>query len=292
MVLSQLSLQTQPPSKMEDVIFNVILWCYAAVIPLLFIALFFINAPYGNTIVFVPYSAIHPNLTLGRFSCGSTVNGRVGWFLIEITSPVVFLLSLRLRNSSLLTAPKLFLSALWLGHYFNRAVVYTIRAPSLSPMHYIVILSGIGYNVLNGYTNGRWIGLYSSYGEDFFGLRCLVGFILFAAGMALNIHHDNILFGLRRKKEKVEENSGRHRKRYFIPYGGLFRYVSCPSYFCESIEWIGFAVAAWYSPPALLFAASTPANLLPRALRTHAWYRRTFGDKYPSDRRAFVPFLI
>jgi hypothetical protein len=32
------------------------------------------------------------------------------------------------------------------------------------------------------------------------------------------------------------------------------------------------------------------ANLVPRAIATHAWYRKKFAD-YPPERRILVPFI-
>jgi hypothetical protein len=43
--------------------------------------------------------------------------------------------------------------------------------------------------------------------------------------------------------------------------------------------------------PALSFAVWTAANLIPRAISHHAWYRRTFAD-YPRDRRAVIPAVL
>jgi 3-oxo-5-alpha-steroid 4-dehydrogenase 1 len=76
---------------------------------------------------------------------------------------------------------------------------------------------------------------------------------------------------------------------YAIPYGGLYRWVSCPNYFGELLEWIGFAIAAW-TLPALAFAVFTFANLFPRALSHHRWYREKFVD-YPADRKAMLPLI-
>ena len=43
--------------------------------------------------------------------------------------------------------------------------------------------------------------------------------------------------------------------------------------------------------PALAFALWTAANLIPRALWRHRWYRRTFPD-YPPSRRAVIPGVL
>ncbi|CAG8585250.1 7454_t:CDS:1, partial [Paraglomus brasilianum] len=65
----------------------------------------------------------------------------------------------------------------------------------------------------------------------------------------------------------------------------------CPTYFGEAVEWIGFAIAAWYSPPAILFALTTPSNLFPRARKTHHWYLQKFKEDYPHERKAVIPFV-
>jgi steroid 5-alpha reductase family enzyme len=77
---------------------------------------------------------------------------------------------------------------------------------------------------------------------------------------------------------------------YVVPRGLLFRLVSCPNYLGEMIEWIGWAVAT-FSLPGLVFALWTAANLVPRALKHHAWYRTTFAD-YPPARKAIIPFVL
>jgi len=75
-----------------------------------------------------------------------------------------------------------------------------------------------------------------------------------------------------------------------MPRGGLFDLVSCPNYFGEVLEWTGWAIATW-SLPGAAFAAFTFANLAPRALSNHEWYRRTFAD-YPASRRALLPYVL
>jgi steroid 5-alpha reductase family enzyme len=107
-----------------------------------------------------------------------------------------------------------------------------------------------------------------------------VGLVVFAAGAGINIWSDNRLIGLR---------SG-GQQGYTIPRGGLFEFVSCPNHMGEVIQWSGFALMCW-NLPALSFAVWTAANLIPRAVSHHAWYRRTFPD-YPPGRRAVIPGLV
>ena len=97
--------------------------------------------------------------------------------------------------------------------------------------------------------------------------------------MVLNVHSDHLL---RRLREPGETG-------YKVPAGGGFRYVSAPNYLGEIVEWIGFALAA-QTLAAWAFAAFTFANLAPRAVANHRWYRERFAD-YPRQRRALIPFL-
>ena len=75
-----------------------------------------------------------------------------------------------------------------------------------------------------------------------------------------------------------------------MPFGGLFKYVSCPNHLGEIIEWIGFAILSW-SLPTFAFALWTIANLLPRAIQHHDWYHNHLED-YPKDRKAVFPYLL
>ena len=77
---------------------------------------------------------------------------------------------------------------------------------------------------------------------------------------------------------------------YKIPHGGFFKYVSCPNYFGEIIEWFGYLIIA-FSLPALSFVLWTGFNLIPRALNHHEWYKENFKN-YPKNRKAVIPFII
>ena len=107
--------------------------------------------------------------------------------------------------------------------------------------------------------------------------RFLAGAALFVAGLATHAWADEALRRLRRPGEG----------NYRVPQGGLFRWVSCPNYLGEIVQWSGWALLTW-SPPGLAFAVWTAANLAPRARAHHRWYRDRFPD-YPPGRRALLP---
>jgi len=77
---------------------------------------------------------------------------------------------------------------------------------------------------------------------------------------------------------------------YKIPKGGLYRRISCPNYFGEILEWTGWAIATW-SLSGLSFAIWTFANLVPRAVANHNWYKQKFPE-YPENRKAVIPYIL
>jgi len=130
---------------------------------------------------------------------------------MELVSPATFLYSFLAPSpfidhnnessitSSYTTTQKI-LASLYLIHYFNRSVIYAYRATSIAPIHIMILLSAILFNLINGYSNGRWISVFGNYSEE----KCkeplfIIGVIIFFIGMWINIKHDNILFELRKK---------------------------------------------------------------------------------------------
>jgi protein-S-isoprenylcysteine O-methyltransferase Ste14 len=142
----------------------------------------------------------------------------------------------------------------------------------------IAVVTNIGID----YLNARWVfGLGPVRDVTWFGdPRFLIGGLLFIAGYVINRGSDRILRALRAPGETG----------YKIPRGGFYRLLSSPNYFGEILIWTGWAVATW-SLAGVAFALWTTANLLPRALTNHAWYRETFPD-YPRERKALFPFLL
>jgi 3-oxo-5-alpha-steroid 4-dehydrogenase 1 len=145
-----------------------------------------------------------------------------------------------------------------------------------------VVLAGFVLNLAFGYLNGRWLfTLGPARGVDWLAdPRFVGGALLFFGGFALCATSDRILRRLRRPGER----------RYVIPTGGGYRFVSSPNYLGEILMWLGWSAATW-SLAGLAIAAVSAANLVPRALRNHRWYRERFPD-YPRERRALIPFLL
>jgi len=229
-----------------------------------FVALFFVVAPYGRH---------------ARAGWGPTIPDRVGWMLME--SPSLFLFGAIFFMGPHHGEPApLALWAMWTVHYANRTIVYPLRIQSNKRMPIAIPAMALVFNVTNATMNASWIGSLGSYASDWTrGPRFIAGAALFAIGMIAKSAADRRLFALRASK-----------KGYAIPRGGLYELVSCPNYLGEITEWIGWAIASW-SLGGLAFAGFTIANLAPRALSNHAWYKRTFDD-YPRERRALVPFVL
>lgn len=231
-----------------------------------FVALRRVVAPYGRYV---------------RSGWGPTIPSRIGWIVMESPAPLFFAavyLAGRHRGEQ---AP-LVLLGLWLTHYLYRTFLFPLRMRAEGRrMPVAVAVVAFGFNVMNAWLNARWISELGTYPDGWLGdPRFLIGATLFLGGFAVNVASDAALRRLRAPGETG----------YRIPRGGLFERVSCPNYFGEIVEWTGWAVASW-SLAGLAFAIYTFANLAPRALTHHAWYRERFPD-YPRQRRAVIPYLL
>lgn len=238
-----------------------------AVAVVTFVALLFVTAPYGR---------------FTRKGWGPRFGARLGWILMEAPSPITMAVLFAVGDRKTQPVAIVFL-VLWLVHYVHRSFIYPFRIRTGRPSTTLsVVLLAVCFNVGNGYLNGR---LLFTLGRDLpnswlFDPRFITGLILFLAGFALNQYSDQKLISLR----------GAGDTGYKIPTGGPYRFISCPNYLGEIIEWGGWALACWGLGP-LAFFVWTFANLAPRALKTHQWYRDEFAE-YPAERKALLPFLI
>jgi 3-oxo-5-alpha-steroid 4-dehydrogenase 1 len=231
-----------------------------------FVALLFVKAPYGRHL---------------RRGWGPLISNLSGWVIME--SPAALLFAVIFATGTVpKNLPIIIFFVLWELHYVHRAFIYplTIR-DGHKKMPSAVVLMGFLFNLGNAYANGHYLfnqsgGYPQSWLHD---PRFLAGTTLFLAGFIINRRADLALRGLRKPGETG----------YRIPYGGLFRWVSCPNYLGEIVEWFGWALATW-SLPGLVFAVWTFANLAPRARSHHAWYHANFAE-YPVERKALIPWM-
>ncbi len=232
-----------------------------------FVALFFVTAPYGR---------------FTRSGWGPRINARWGWILME-TPVLITFLTLYGVSDRKANPVSLVLLVFWIAHYLHRSLIYPFRLHSSRPSITVsVVAMGAVFNIGNGYLNGRYL---FSLGSElqaswFLDPQFILGAVLFWCGYALNQHSDRVLIGLRRAGETG----------YKIPNGGGYRFVSCPNYLGEMMEWGGWALVCW-NPGALAFFLWTVANLAPRAIKTHRWYKNEFPD-YPPERKALLPFIV
>lgn len=223
-----------------------------------FPVLLFISAPYGRHY---------------RPGWGPSMPARLGWLVME--APSFFLFGALWWLNPGRGAPVVtLLGLLWLLHYAQRTFVFSLLMRDQQKRKPIAtVLMAIVFNVLNA--SGNAVGLH----ERPIDAPLIAGVALFLAGMAINVHADHVLRTLRKPGETG----------YQVPFGGLYRWISAPNYFGEIVEWVGFAIAA-QTLAGWAFAAFTFANLAPRAVSHHRWYRERFAQ-YPPARRALIPFV-
>ena len=244
----------------------IILWIGLACI--IFIVLGFIKAPYGKH---------------DQKGWGIRIPSRVAWIGMEMPSWLLMGFFALISIQSEIKIISLIFSALWIFHYFHRSFIWPFRAKiahKKMPLS-IAFLAG-GFNIINTTVNAEWIFfLRDTYPISWiYSPQFILGIIIFITGLLINITSDNILFNLRKD----------NNKEYSLPNKGLFQWVSCPNYLGEILEWAGWALMT-FSIAGFSFFIWSIANLIPRAISTHKWYKDRFND-YPENRKAIIPYIL
>lgn len=247
----------------EHYLWIALIWMSIGIIT--FFYLFFKTAPYGR----------HT-----REGWGPMIDNKLGWFIMEFTVLLV-LYGYFTQINFQLSLPSWMMVSLFTLHYLNRSFIFPLRIRTHGKkMPLVIALMAIGFNIMNGSLLGMHFTWFSYYTQAWlYDPRFIVGVVVFFTGMAINWTADTRLINLRKPGETG----------YKIPRGWLFEYISCPNLFGEIIEWLGFAILTW-SIPGLVFFIWTFANLVPRAIAHHKWYKEKFPD-YPQQRKAVFPFL-
>ena len=207
---------------------------------------------------------------------GKSIDNKTGWILMELpallTCPLIYFTITEEINLNVVFI------VLWIIHYFNRTIIYPLRIKTKGKKIPIAIVaSAFFFNIVNGVFNGYFLTLVQF--ESISEFYLILGFIIFIIGFYINISSDNLLIKLRT-----------NQKGYVIPNGKLFNYVSCPNFFGEIIEWLGFAIMT-LNPGSLSFLIWTICNLIPRSKAHHKWYKENF-ENYPKKRKAVIPYLL
>ena len=251
---------------LEIKIFQIIMYIFLSIAGVVFGVLFFITAGYGR---------------YNNTKWGPQMDNRFGWILMESVSPIAFFIFFFIGNKTDSCVAIVFL-IIWEVHYIQRAFIYPLLIRGDKTIPISIVIFGFTFNLINSYLQGRYLFTISkTYKVSwFFTSRFIAGLIIFLSGYVINLHSDYILRNLRKDGDTS----------YYIPQDGMFRYVSCPNYLGEIMEWVGWAILTW-SFVGLIFALWTMANLIPRAVSHHKWYKKKF-ENYPKQRRAIFPFIL
>ena len=218
---------------------------------------------------------------------GPGIPTRWAWVIMEAPSSLGFAAIYFLGDRALQLAP-LILFLMWQSHYFQRSFIFPfvirVRPGDTTPI--MIPVLAVSSNLVISFLNAAilsWSGIGHGHGYDTAWLadpRFIAGAIVFVAGYRINRKSDAMLAALRKPGETG----------YKIPRGWLYEKVSCPNYLGEFLAWTGWAIATW-SLGGLVFLIWTLANLVPRALQNHRWYRGRFPD-YPRERKAVIPYVL
>jgi 3-oxo-5-alpha-steroid 4-dehydrogenase 1 len=239
----------------------------AAVGLVVFVALFFIKAGYGQ--FFDP-------------KWGPAVPNRIGWMLME--SPVFIVMTvLWLASDRTWEVVPLVFFAIFQTHYLQRSFIFPFLIRGRGQMPLGIIVMAVVFNTCNALMQGGWIFYFSpTYPVSWlWSPQFIVGLAMFIAGFVINLQSDYIIRHLRRPGDT----------QHYIPRGGMFTRVSSANYFGEFVEWTGFAVLTW-SWAGAVFAWWTFANLAPRADAIRKNYTREFGEEFTHLKlKRMIPFI-
>ncbi|OIQ27058.1 MAG: hypothetical protein BM564_13395 [Bacteroidetes bacterium MedPE-SWsnd-G2] len=241
--------------------FNYICLIWGIIAIFTFVLLQFVKAPYGRHV---------------RKGWGPEISNKLGWIIMEFPSFGIILYFYISSNQSSYAS---ILSLLWLFHYFNRTFIFPFKIRTKGKkMPIIIVLSAIIFNSINAGLNGYFFSSLETYTDSsFLNWKFVLGISIFIIGFIVNQVSDYKLINLRKPGELD----------YKIPRGFLFDFISCPNLLGELAQWLGFAIMAW-NYPATSFLVWTAANLIPRAISHHNWYKKQFKN-YPKNRGALVP---
>lgn len=240
----------------------ILIFTFAVIV---FVLLFFITAPYGKFL---------------RRGWGPVIKSKWAWMIMEFPSPALMIFFFIISDQK--KPPQIIFLCFWLVHYVYRTFIYPFSQSGKEKTYpVLLVVMAFVFDCLNGFVNGY--GVFHIYSYELSYLltwQFIAGILVFITGFIINKISDEKLRNFR--KQSPEE--------YVVPHGWLFEHISSPHYFGEITQWFGWALMTW-SVPGLAFFTFTFANLFPRAISSHMWYKAHFPD-YPFNRKAVFPFII
>ncbi|HOE05065.1 MAG TPA: DUF1295 domain-containing protein [Bacteroidales bacterium] len=255
--------------QFNDFYYQIYLVTMTLVAVIVFVSLLFVEAGYGKFV---------------SKKWGHGISNKTGWMLMEMPVFISMVLLWWFSEKTFETVP-LIIFIMFQIHYFHRSFVFPFRLKGSNIMPLTIVLMGFTFNVLNAFMQGGWI-FYLAPAEVFeiswlYSWQFILGTLVYFTGMIINISSDNII----RKLRKPGDN------KYYLPEGGMFRYVVSANYFGELLEWIGFALLSW-SWAGVVFVLWSFANLAPRARSTYKKYELLFGEEFTKRKlRYIIPFV-
>ena len=170
-------------------------------------------------------------------------------------------------------------------HYCQRTFIFPFLIRGKDEMPWLIIIFGMFFNTANAVIQGAWVfhlAPADTYTRAWLNTpKFIIGMIIFIIGFIINIQSDSIIRNLRKPGDT----------NFYIPKGGMFKYVTSANYLGEITEWIGWAILTW-SLGGLVFVIWTFANLGPRANTLKKWYSEKFGEEFTKlNRKRMIPFI-
>eukprot|EP00949_MAST-11_sp_MAST-11-sp1_P001476 g1476.t1 len=252
----------------------------------------FLESVYQGMLVFFVVSAVallagikapYGRYQSNQWAFGLPFPGRISWILQEAPCVVAVAAAVVKHDGDIGFDAKTILLSMFFLHYINRTLIFPFRLTGGKPTTAMAFFLAMGFCVINGTLQAKCLTENIYEYPSMSDARFLCGVVVWIFGAAVNLQSDSILINLR--KDRPGD------KGYYIPHGGFFRFISCPNFFGEIVEWFGFALASGFAPHATTFAICTLCNLFPRALQHHAFYVEKFKGEYPGGRRAVIPFV-
>ncbi|KAI0484416.1 3-oxo-5-alpha-steroid 4-dehydrogenase [Xylariaceae sp. FL0804] len=242
---------------------------------------------------------------MGKTSVQSRLNvpGRIGWLTMEAPGFITLLYIMKTlpaeHGITDLPWQNKVLAALFVIHYIYRALLFPLIQPSMSPIHILVWLFALAFQLCNATAIGSWLAAYGPTTKEEWEaqssvLQFSIGLVVFYVGLTGNYFSDEELREIRRgelrRQERLRKQGQTVEKHYEVPQNGLFRYMLFPHYFMEWVEWLGYWIAAGVScAPARIFLVNEFFAMLPRAVSGGKWYKQKFGEDEIKGKYVIIP---